>query len=218
MNPRLPVLLVSLLAGLAAVPASAPEWKTTHLELKTAPLQRTTETAFEFTNTSDRPVTIKGVDSSCDCLDASASAPVIAPGASGRIQAKFTLGERSGLYRRTIIVTTDEAGPPVALTVELDVPEVATLTPRSLEWKLGGPAGEQTVEVTIAAGIEFGVDEFEPTSDAFTLRLETVEPGRRFRLHATPKSTQTAASAAFRLYGKVANGQNLVLSAYGNVR
>jgi len=212
-----PFLTFALTVTLAAVSAPALEWKTTHLELKIAPLQRTTETAFAFTNTSDRPVTIKGVDSSCDCLDARASAGVIAPGASGLIHAKFTLGERSGLYRRTIIVTTDESGPPVALTVELDVPEAATLSPRSLEWKIGGPVVGQTVEITVADGIEFTIDEYAPTSDAFILSLETLEPGRRFRLHAVPKSTQAAASAAFRLYGK-AGGQNLVFSVYGNVR
>lgn len=212
-----PLLTFALTAALAAVSAHALEWKTMHLSLRIAPLQRTTETAFEFTNTSDRPVTIKGVDASCDCLDARASADVIAPGARGLIHAKFTLGERSGLYRRTIIVSTDEPGPPVALTVELDVPDVATLTPRSLEWKIGEPVVEQTVEIRVTDGIGLTVDEYAPTSDAFILRLETLEPGRHFRLHAVPKTTQRAASAAFRLYGQ-AGGQPIVLSAYGNVR
>ena len=71
------LLTFALTFTLAAITAPALEWKTTHLELRTAPLQKTTETFFEFTNPSDKPVTITGVESSCDCLDATASAKVI---------------------------------------------------------------------------------------------------------------------------------------------
>lgn len=217
MKTRLPFTFALTLA-LAALPAFALEWKTTHLELRTAPLQKTTETFFEFTNSSDKTVTITDVESSCDCLDATASAKVIAPGASGRIHAKFTVGDRFGLYQRTIFVSTDESKVPVALTVQLDVPEFATVTPRSVEWKLGAPAAEQTVEIAVADGLELTFSTVQATSDAFAARLEIVEAGRRYRLHITPKSTQEAANAAFRLYGRTPAGQNLVLSAYGNVR
>jgi hypothetical protein len=207
-----------LLILTAAVTAPALEWKTQHVSLKTAPLQKVTETAFEFTNTSEKTVTITSVDSSCDCLDAFPSAKTFAPGASGRINAKFTVGDRSGVYRRTIIVATDENDAPVALTVELDVPEVATLSPRSLEWKLQGPAAEQAVEVEVAPGLALTISHVQGTSDHFIHRLEILEAGRRYRLYLAPKSTAEVANAAFRLYAKAASGEDLVLSVYGNVR
>jgi hypothetical protein len=204
---------------LAAVHASAAlAWKTQHVSLRTVPLQRTTATAFEFTNTGDQPVTITSVDTSCDCLEAAASARVIAPGASGRIDARFTIGDRFGLYQRTIIVSTDDGQPPAALVVTLDVPEAATLTPRSLEWKLHGSAAEQTVEIAVTAGLTLEFLNVEPTSDFFTARLETVAAGRSYRLHVTPKNTAEAANAAFRLYAKAGTGQDVLLSAYANVR
>lgn len=212
------VLTFTFTLTLGLLPASALEWKATHLSLKTAPLQKTTETFFEFTNSSAKPVTITGVDTNCDCLDATASDKLIAPGATGRIHARFTVGDRFGIYRRTIIVSTDEGQPPVALTVELDVPEAATLIPRSLEWKTGGPAVEQSLEIAVTEGVELTITTVQGTSDAFATHLETVEPGRRYLLHVAPKSTQAATSAAFRLYGRTAGGQDLVLSAYGNVR
>lgn len=210
-----PALLAALLCPAAGF---ALEWKVQHLSLKAAPLQKTAEAFFEFSNPSDRSVTITGVDSSCDCLEATPSAKVIAPGASGRIHAKFTLADRYGQLRRTILVSTDESSPPVALTVQLDVPEAASLTPRSLEWKLGGDAGEQTVEITVSPGVRLTVSEIKATSDAFSTRLETVNAGQLYRLHVTPKSTRIAASAAFRLHAQADDGQNLVFSAYGNVR
>lgn len=214
MKPRLALLA----ALLCSAPGYALEWKVQHLSLKPAPLQKTAEAFFEFTNSSGRPVTITGVDSSCDCLEATPSAKVIAPGASGRIHAKFTLADRYGQLRRTILVSTDESANPVALTVQLDVPEAVTITPRSLEWKLGGDAVEQTVEIAVAPGISLTVTEVKGTSDAFTARLETVNAGQLYRLHITPRSAHTAASAAFRLYAKAGDSQNLVFSTYGNVR
>ncbi len=212
---KLPLLTALLLA---TVPAHALKWKTQHLSLQVAPLQKTAEAFFEFTNASAKPVTITGLDTSCDCLDATASAKVIAPGASGRINAKFNLADRYGQLRRTIIVSTDEGSVPTALTVQLDVPEAATLSPRSLEWKLGADAAEQTVEISVAEGISLDISEVKGTSDAFATRLEAVEKGRRYRLHVTPRSTKDASSAAFRLYANSGSGQALVLSAYGNVR
>jgi hypothetical protein len=212
-----PLALIAALV-LTAVPAAALEWKTTHLDLKPAPLQKTMTAAFEFTNTSDKPVKITRVDSSCDCLEATPSASVIAPGATGRIDAHFNLADRYGTLRRTLVVQTDEGTGPATLTVVLEVPETATLTPRSVEWKIGAAPTEQAVDVTVAAGIELTLNSVHATSDAFTTRLETVAAGRHYRLHVTPRSTAAVANAAFRLYGKTPSGQDVVLSAYGNVR
>ncbi len=211
-------LAAAILLLSVAVPVVALEWKTQHLSLSPAPLQKNAEAYFEFTNSSVKPVTILRVDSSCDCLEATPSAKVIAPGASGRINARFSLADRYGQLRRTILITTDESASPVALTVQLDVPEAVALTPRSLEWKLAGENTEQAVEITVAPEVSLIITEVKGTSDAFVTRLETVSPGKHYRLHVSPRSTQSAASAAFRLYAKSADGQAVVFSAYGNVR
>ncbi|AOS46293.1 hypothetical protein Verru16b_03394 [Lacunisphaera limnophila] len=215
MNRR---LLAPLFLLLAAVTAPALEWPATHLTLRSVPLQKTADTGFDFKNTSDRPVTITSVDVSCDCTEVTPSAKVIAPGATGRLHVRFTLGDRLGVYRRSIIVSTDEGTPPVALTVELDVPEVATLTPRSLEWPLHSAATEQTVDITVIPGIELTISHVQATSDAYTHRLETVTAGRAYRLHLTPRSTAEVANAAFRLHATAGTGEELIFSAYANVR
>ncbi len=206
-----------LLCLAAAASASALEWKTRHLSFEVAPLQKTTDAAFEFTNTSAQPVSITNVESSCDCLDVAPSAAIIAPGESGRINARFTVGDRFGIYRRTILVTTNEGTPPVALAVEFNVAEVASLTPRSVEWPVDGPAREQAVDIVVTPGIELTISHAQATSEEFSHRLETVEAGRHYRLHVTPKSTREIANAAFRLHAKAASGEDLILSAYASV-
>jgi hypothetical protein len=209
-----------LLALFGLTPAHALEWKATHQSVKAIPLQSTAEAIFEFTNRADKPVTILSVNTSCDCLDAEPSEKVIAPGGSGSIRARFTVGDRSGLIQRVISVATDESDVPIALTAELTVPEIATLTPRSIEWPLRGPADTKIVEVAVAESVSLAINSVRSTSDAFNARLETVDPGRRYRIHLTPASTTQPVSAAFRIHATAAAaaGQAVIFSAYGNVR
>ena len=203
---------------LAPLSASALEWKSEHASIKAVPLQRKAETVFSFTNTSDRAVTITAIDTSCDCTVATPSAKTFAPGAQGTITAHFDLTGAAGTLQRLIVVSTDEGKPATALAVELEIPDVARLTPRALEWKRGGPADEAAVDIEVTPGIELTIAEVRPTSAAFSHRLEILEAGRHFRLHIAPKDTTKAANAAFRLYAKTAGGEAVVFSAYANVR
>lgn len=215
---RLSLCLAAILLSAHGLPARALDWKTRELSVKAAPLEKTAETSFEFTNTGTKTVTILGVDTSCDCLEAAANAQTFAPGAGGRITARFNVGDRHGVYERTITVTTDDSQEPVVLRVQLDVPELASLTPRSVEWKLNGPAGEQVIDIQIADGLELTVTSVLPTSGLFNHRLETVEPGRHYRLYLSPQNTREVSNAAFRIYAKARTGRDIVFSAYGNVR
>ena len=87
-----------------------------------------------------------------------------------------------------------------------------------MEWKLNQSATEQSIEIRVAEGLELAVDQVLPTSGRFTSRLETIEPGRHYRLHLAPEHTREPASAAFRLHAKTPSGQSVILSVYGNVR
>jgi len=215
-------LLRPLLPGLfllASLPGAALEWKTETLTVATAPFQKTQDVVFEFRNAGPKPVAILDLQTNCDCLDAAADqTTAYAPGASGTIKARFTIGDRSGRYERLITVVTDEAPAPVRLVVRIEVPEIADLTPRSVSWKLHEAAGEKTLELTAAPGLAIGFAEAQPTNDAFSVRLETVEPGRRFRLHLTPRGTASPVSAAIRVSGREKNGHDVVVSAYASVQ
>jgi hypothetical protein len=211
----LPALFLSFLAALSA---PGLDWKTQSQSIKAAPLQRTAETEFEFTNTSDKPVTITSIDTSCDCTEATPSARTIAPGAQGTIKAHFSLTGAAGKLQRLILVGTDEGQPPTQLTVELQIPEVAHLTPRAVEWKVGADAQDAVVDIEIAPGLEANIESVRPTNERFTTRLEVVEPGRHFRLHLAPKDASKPANAAIRIYARTTAGEELVFSAYANVR
>jgi len=194
------------------------EWKALTLTFTTAPFQATQEAVFSFSNTGTKPVRILDVESNCDCLDAAADRQVYAPGESGVIKTNFTVGDRLGLYERRIKVVTDENPEPVRLLVRIEVPELVTLSPRSLAWKLNETATEKAVDLEVIPGVKIEFTRVQPTSGDFDARLETIEAGRRYRVHLKPPATTQPANAAFRIFGRAASGQDIVVSAYGNVR
>ncbi|HET7535480.1 MAG TPA: DUF1573 domain-containing protein [Candidatus Didemnitutus sp.] len=212
-----PLSLLGLLVLLTR-PVAALEWKSTTAELRPAPMQSTVEIVFEYTNTGAKPVAIRDVQTNCGCIDAASDRAVCQPGETGKIQARFIVGDRFGVYEREISVVTDDAPAPVHLRVSIDVPEVATVTPRSLDWKRNATTTEQTIEVRAAAPLEIEFNDVTPTNDSFTARLETVEVGRLYRIHVKPASTTLSANAAIRIVGKEKSGRTILVSAYADVQ
>ncbi|HLP25879.1 MAG TPA: hypothetical protein VK477_09390, partial [Acidobacteriota bacterium] len=115
-------------------------------------------------------------------------------------------------------VVTDDGTPPQRLHVQIDVPELATITPRVLDWAVGAPADEKAVEIVVAESIRINFSDVFVSAESFRARFETIEAGRRYRVFVKPVSTVDAASAAIRLKGKAESSEDVVVSAYANVR
>jgi hypothetical protein len=158
------------------------------------------------------------VESNCDCLDAAADRQVYPPGSTGMIKTSFTVGDRLGLYERRIKILTDASPEPIRLLVRIEVPELVVLTPRSVAWKLHEAVAEKSVELEVIPGVLIDFTRVQPTSGSFAARLETIEAGRRYRVYLRPPETTQPANAAFRIFGRAASGQDVIVSAYGNVR
>ena len=208
--------LIILLAVLA-LPCAALEWKSVSVSLTTAPFQSTQDVVFEFRNTGSKPVALLDVQTNCDCLAADADQKTYAPGVSGVIKARFTIGDRVGQYERVITVLTDESPDPVRLLARFEVPDLAAVNPRSVTWPLNATATEKTVELTSAAGLEITFTEARATTDAFSASLETVAAGRHYRVHLKPRGTHQPASAAVRIFGREKSGHDVVVSTYVTV-
>jgi hypothetical protein len=194
------------------------EWQATTLTVVPVPFQTTQDVVFQFRNTGTKPVTLADLQTNCDCLDAKADRNVYAPGATGTIKARFTIGDRSGLYERLVTVVTDETPNTAKLVVRIEVPEIAGVSPRSVEWKVNEATVEKFVEVTPASGLEINFADAQATSDAFTTRLEVLGGGKGCRVYLKPRSTAAPASAAVRIFGKEKAGHDVVVSAYATIQ
>lgn len=208
------LLLMTLLAN----PAFALEWDNPSRQIRLAPLQEETEVVFAFANRSGRAVTIRRVESNCDCLAASADRSLVGIGECGRIVARFSVGDRVGTYERSIRVQTDESSEPTTLLVQFDVPPASSVSPRATEWSINSPPKPLMVEVTAGEGLQIDFTEAVATSDQFATSIEPIQPGRTYRVTVTPASTRESTSAAIRIRGREAGGREIVVSAYAYVR
>lgn len=119
-----PRRLVALLLALGAVArAFALEWKQHEVTLTSQPGDEVLRTRFEFKNTGKKIVRILGIRTSCGCTDATINDSDIAPGASSSLDVLFTIGKRTGLQEKEIVVSTDDATEPVKLVLKVKLPE-----------------------------------------------------------------------------------------------
>ncbi|MBI3886488.1 MAG: DUF1573 domain-containing protein [Opitutae bacterium] len=212
--------LVAVLGlGASAATGAGLEWKAHALQARTAPFQAAVELVFDFKNDTARPVTVRGVRTNCDCLDAATDHATYQPGQRGQLKARFTVGDRRGIYRRAITVETDEPGQSATqLTVSIEVPEVVALSQSMLDWRTGSARREKTVILRPVPGQQIELVGAEATNDDFAVTLKTIKRGEIYRLSVTPKSTARAANAAIRVSGHDQAGHTVLVSAYANVK
>lgn len=203
---------------LGAACAAALEWQASTIDARAEPFQKTLTRTFAFKNSGDKPVSILDVQTDCTCITANADKKFYAPGESGLLAAQFALEDRSGLYERHLSVITDEPHPAQRLTVRIEVPELATLAPRSLEWCLNDDVSEKIVEVRTSERLRITFTQATLTNDNFIARLETVIADQVYQLVVTPRNTSAVANAAIRIHGHDAQGRPVLVSAYANVR
>lgn len=212
-------LEILAVVALATAPANAAlTWASANFSGETKPLQKTLHIAYAFKNTGDKPVAIRDVQTNCDCTAAATDKPVYQPGETGVLNARFTVGDRGGVYQRAITVLTDDGGAPQRLTLQIAVPELAAVTPRVRDWALGSDAVEQSVEIVVHDAIRVNFTEVFVSAAGFKARVEPVAAGRRYRVFVKPVSTAEATSAAIRLKGTAESGEVVIVSAYANVR
>ena len=193
-------------------------WDRLQQQINLPPLATEAEVEYQYRNDTKQAVTILHVETNCECLGATPSRKKLAPGESGTLRARFTVGDRLGSYERHIMVLTTESATPIRLTARFEVPEPAEVSPRSIEWERDAEAQEKPVKIVLAPGLVFEPAEIGYSSAGFHARLETVVAGREYRLWIKPDRTALTASAAVRVIGREKSGRAVVLSAYASVR
>lgn len=211
-------LALLLLVLLGAGPVRALEWSATTLEARAEPFQKILTLVFKFKNDGAKPVHVLDIQTSCNCLAAQSDKKIYAPGETGQITAQFSAEDPPGIYERHIQILTDATTPPQRLTVRIEIPELALVAPRSLEWKLNEASAEKSAELRANWSLRINFIQAIPTNDSFTVRLETVVPEQVYKLIVTPRSTANVANAAIRISGRDSRGHDILISAYANVR
>ncbi len=152
-------------------------------------------TDFEFTNTTDKPVTIAKCDPTCSCLAVQVSGGKMkyAPGESGVIRTVFDVGNATGPVEKGVAIYLDSDlpdKPSILLQANILIPVLVSLEPKTVSWDLGGKPEEKIIHIKMAEGNlinVIGVD----LKESFKYELKTIEKGISYELVVSPKSTET---------------------------
>jgi hypothetical protein len=170
-----------------------------------APADASVVTAdFNFTNKSDKPVTITNSDPGCSCLSVQVSGGKLkyAPGESGMLRATFEMGNFSGTVDKVIALWIDNDPadkPSMALTVQVHIPVLVTLEPKTLRWDLHGKSEPKVIEIRMTEDKPIKVLGIKPSTPAFRCELKVLEEGRKYDLVVTPLSVDQSALCVIRI-------------------
>jgi hypothetical protein len=170
------------------------------VEVKPRPEDEEITVAFSFTNTSGKPITITGLESTCSCLEASLDQRTYAAGAKGSGKAVFKVSSFVGRHEKTLyIYTNDPAATEQVLTFVLDVPVVVSVEPNLLEWTVGEPAVPKEMVIKMVGPDPMHITNVDPTRENVRYELKEISPGREYRLIVTPTTTADVTIGAFKI-------------------
>lgn len=155
----------------------------------TAKLEDTScRAVFTFKNSGTSPVAIRGVQTSCGCCTASDFKPkTYAPGESGEFPLLFTFGGRIGEQKKSAKVLTDDPASDAELQLVVTIPQLSTLTPGVLYWKMGEKLDAKSVTLTINYPQPVKITAVTSSDPAIRATVEPQADGKSFRIVATPE-------------------------------
>lgn len=184
----------------------------------------TTLTAdFDFTNQTDKPVTIVKSDPGCSCVSVQISDGKLRyePGESGKIRAKFDMANFSGSVEKAIALWLDNDGPEnpsMVLKLKVNIPVLVALEPKTLKWDVNGKADPQIIDIKMMEGETIHVKSLSSSSKSFGYELKTLEDGKHYQMLVTPFDLSNAGMAVFRVETDCKMEKHRLLNAFAVVR
>jgi len=195
------------------------QWDETQINLVAQPEQTELTADFGFRNASTRPVTIVGIDSSCPCTTATTPKATYNPGEAGQVHAVFEVWKQTGLVRKKLTVTTDDAGSvPTPLVLEVRILQYACVEPRMIYWKMGGDSSEQKILCSAQTDHRITLSGVTCSLPDIVATIDALEPGRNYAVILKSPAHLDHATALIRLSVDVAGIGPLVIDAYAYYR
>jgi hypothetical protein len=190
-------LFLTALCALSALPATGGlVWKSTVVQAAYAPEDKKATAQFPFKNEGAEEAVIRSVESSCSCTTAHLDKKKVAPGEEGVISATFSVGNRTGLQRKTIAVSEKGKGEPTLLMLEVQIPEPVHLSRNSLIWRPGTADQSKDLIATPQLGIRIG--DISAANSAFEVKTQTGKDGV-LTFTVRPMHDQAAAKGSLRI-------------------
>ena len=172
------------------------QWEAEEQKFNPSPSDTVVAAYYKFKNLGNAEANITAVNSSCSCTKITLDKRNYAPGESGALLAIFTIGDRTGVQDKVILVeTNDTAKPRAVLRMKVTIPEIAQLRPSFVFWNAGESAAPKTVSLKIEEGVPVNSVVVESSDPAVLAKAEVVATGQEYRIVVTPQNTQNPITA-----------------------
>lgn len=168
------------------------------VEVTVKPDAKMVSIPFEFTNKTDRPLTIARYDSACSCISARVTRPLgkmtYKPGEKGQIMVDFELGSFSGFQKKTLLLWTKDdpaQKPSTVLTSAITIPELFKITPKTMFWDLNGPQMPKAIRIKVDHDQPIHIRSHAGSNDNFPYTVKTIRDGWEYEVVVTPQATDT---------------------------
>lgn len=193
---KFPVLLVLCTIFAATAAHAQLKWESQTIELTAAPGDKDAVAHFKFENVGSTAIKIDSATPSCGCTTASLSKNDFAPHEMGEVTATFNIGDRHGQQEKAILVKSNDPGhPDTILTLKVNIPEIAQITPSFLRWQRGDPLKPKEISVKILNGYPVHALTVVPSDRTFLAKVETVTTDKEYRITVTPPDTTSPKGA-----------------------
>lgn len=178
---------------------------------------------FNFTNHTDKPVTIRKYDAACSCIAVKIQDGKLRyePGESGVVRAEFDMGNFYGAVDKTVLIWQDddpEAKPSITLTAHVVIPTLVIIEPKTLKWEVNGKPDPQTIRINMDYTKPIKIVSVSSSSEAYSHALKTIEEGKSYELVVTPLDLKNPGLAVFRITTDCAIDKFKFQQAFAQVR
>lgn len=204
---RVRALLAALLLLLSAAAPAQLTWEATEVTLAPPLADRTATARFTCHNGGTSPVAILDLRTTCGCANATTSATTVAPGGDAVVSVVVTIGRATGTLRQRAFVTTPLSHDPTTLTVMVQVPDLAVVSPRILRWTADAPAAAKAVAIELAPGAGPATVTLRDLPPGLAATLRPGADDRHYDLQVTPRPGAAAGDMEFVIRVRLADGR-----------
>ena len=158
------------------------------------------EATFTFRNTSDKPIRVLDIESSCSCLEATIDKAIYAPGEKGTGKAVFKISSFVGRHEKSLHLHTDDTTEPdKVLKTVIDIPIVIEVEPRMLQWVLDEEPVAKEFTIKMVGPDPINITSVTTTREIMTFETKEITPGREYRIAVKPSTTADIAIGALKI-------------------
>jgi hypothetical protein len=175
---------------------------------------------FAFENVGDEIVEISEIKTTCGCTTAKLEKMVYQPGEKGVVTGTFSVGSRQGLQEKKIrVMTKDLVQPEVQLALKLEIPQLVTMKPGLLLWRVNSEPEAKTLTIHPNDTLGAQVVSVECESTDFAVEaLPQSEGSNDLNVVVAPLSTDKSERALIKITVAVADVAPKTIYAHALIR